>query len=112
MSDEFRKGLMAQESFMHEFGTLDQAKSHAAASRAAPYRSRTGITQAEYDRLLAEQGGHCALCPNTPKTRRLHVDHDHTTGRVRGLLCFRCNKFLPSWVTREWALRVAEYVST
>jgi hypothetical protein len=83
----------------------------AAVSRVAPYRSRTGITQAEYDRLLVEQGGHCALCPNTPKTRRLHVDHDHATGAVRGLLCFRCNRFLPSWVTRGWALRVAEYVS-
>ena len=77
-----------------------------------PTRARQlGVTDEEYARLLAAQGGHCALCPNTPKTRRLHVDHDHTTGRVRGLLCFRCNKFLPSWVTREWALRVAEYVA-
>lgn len=77
-----------------------------------PTRARQlGVTDEEYARLLAAQDGHCALCPNTPKTRRLHVDHDHTTGRVRGLLCFRCNKFLPSWVTREWALRVAEYVA-
>jgi hypothetical protein len=77
-----------------------------------PTRARQlGVTDDEYARLLAAQDGHCALCPNTPKTRRLHVDHDHATGRVRGLLCFRCNKFLPSWVTREWALRVAEYVA-
>lgn len=76
----------------------------------AKERAKDLVTELEYAALLALQGGHCALCPNTPKTRRLAVDHDHRTGRVRGLLCFRCNHFLPSWVTPEWALRVAEYV--
>ena len=50
-----------------------------------------GFTWDDYDRLLAEQEGHCALCPNKPKTRALHVDHDHKTGRVRGVLCHKCN---------------------
>jgi hypothetical protein len=75
------------------------------------YRPRVPITADEYDRLLAVQDGHCALCPNKPKTRRLHVDHDHRTGRIRGLLCHRCNRVMWPWVTREWALRVAEYVA-
>jgi hypothetical protein len=93
-----------------------------------------------YDEQLKLQGGTCALCPSTEKTRRLHVDHDHKVSKVkvhtektptglwkawaiyrgvtylcgnkkrneaikevkgylkrssiRGLLCFRCNKFL------------------
>jgi hypothetical protein len=64
-----------------------------------------------YDRLLAEQDGHCALCETTPKTRRLHIDHDHATGRVRGLLCFRCNNALPAWVDERWFYRAASYVA-
>lgn len=54
-------------------------------------RQRYGITVEDYDRMLEEQGGHCALCPAVPGVRRLHVDHDHVTGRVRGLLCLPCN---------------------
>jgi len=69
-----------------------------------------GITDAEYERLLAAQGGHCALCANTPKTRRLHVDHDHRTGEVRGLLCYVCNKYLPATRTASWHLRAADYL--
>jgi hypothetical protein len=42
------------------------------------------------------QGGKCAICGkvpcgNSPTTRSLHVDHDHATGRLRGLLCLNCN---------------------
>lgn len=61
------------------------------------YRSRTGISEAEYDRRFAEQGGGCAICGAKPKARRLHSDHRHTGDEaVRGLLCFRCNKYLPA----------------
>lgn len=38
--------------------------------------------------MLAEQLGVCAICKEAPAE---HVDHDHETGRVRGLLCFNCN---------------------
>ena len=51
-----------------------------------------GITQADYERMLHEQGGGCAICGRPPRAESsLHVDHDHETGEVRGLLCFRCN---------------------
>src|SRR4051795_11454211 len=77
-----------------------------------PTRAKAlGVSDAEYARLLDAQGGHCALCPNTPKTRRLHVDHDHATGRVRGLLCYRCNRALPSYVTERWLFRAAAYIA-
>jgi hypothetical protein len=76
-----------------------------------PKRSKElGVTDAEYARLLAAQGGHCALCPNTPKTRRLHVDHDHATGRVRGLLCYVCNRSLPASRDAYWHVRAARYL--
>ena len=51
-----------------------------------------GLTVAQYEQMLAKQEGKCAICGELPKTgRRLYVDHDHTTGLVRGLLCNRCN---------------------
>lgn len=57
-----------------------------------------GLTPAEYDALLAEQGGACAICrASTPRMRnatRLYVDHCHETDQIRGLLCFRCNTMI------------------
>lgn len=53
-----------------------------------------GLTLDDYDSLLISQGGTCATCPTRPEENprgRLFVDHDHTTGVVRGLLCSRCN---------------------
>lgn len=69
-----------------------------------------GVTDADYYRMLAGQDGRCALCPSTPKTRRFSVDHDHATGAVRGLLCHRCNRALPTWITAAWLHRAADYI--
>jgi hypothetical protein len=79
--------------------------------RRKPRAAQLGVTDAEYDRLLAAQGGGCAICGNPPKTRRLHVDHDHKTGRVRGLLCHRCNRALPDWVTPLWLSYARQYLA-
>jgi hypothetical protein len=76
----------------------------------APRAPQLGITDELYFEMLERQGGHCALCPATPKTRRLHVDHDHKTGAVRGLLCHRCNRGVPFWVTVEWVERLFGYL--
>ena len=45
----------------------------------------------EYAALLALQNGACAICLTTTSKRRLAIDHDHETGKNRGLLCVRCN---------------------
>ena len=73
-------------------------------------RAQLGLTIEQYEDRLAKQDGHCALCPATPKTRRLNVDHDHKTGKVRALLCNRCNRALPSWVTSAWLRDAAMYL--
>ena len=52
---------------------------------------RYGINQADFDRMSDEQDGKCAVCLNPPTKRGLFVDHDHETGKVRGLLCAWCN---------------------
>jgi hypothetical protein len=56
---------------------------------------RHGLTAADYDSMLAEQGGACALCSGiNDNGRPLYIDHDHETGEVRGLLCHTCNSNL------------------
>jgi len=56
-----------------------------------------GLKPGEYQAMLDAQDGRCAICGNRPVTIRLAVDHDHETGRVRGLLCKRCNRALGLW---------------
>lgn len=57
-------------------------------------RHRFGITLFEYQKLLKKQRGVCWICKKKPGRKRLAVDHDHKTGKVRGLLCAHCNQGL------------------
>jgi|SaaInlStandDraft_2_1057019.scaffolds.fasta_scaffold116004_2 hypothetical protein len=75
------------------------------------------LTDDEYQMLLEEQNNKCAICDITQdehyiKTKRsLHVDHDHNTGQVRGLLCNPCNRgigYLKD--TYKTVQRAAEYL--
>jgi hypothetical protein len=65
------------------------------AARHAAQCRRYGITTTEYAKLLAAQGGRCAICASATARNKgmqtLVVDHCHATGRVRGLLCGTCN---------------------
>ncbi|KKL81777.1 hypothetical protein LCGC14_1991340 [marine sediment metagenome] len=53
-----------------------------------------GITLEDYERMLKEQGGGCAICGVAPKKLSHAVDHNHKTGKVRGILCHMCNRGL------------------
>lgn len=58
-------------------------------------RRKYGITHDEFLGLLTKQGGACAVCLQPPAAgRALHVDHNHKTKVVRGLLCHQCNWYL------------------
>lgn len=72
-----------------------------------------GLTVAEYDALLEAQGGACAICRQPPAHgKRLHVDHDHETDVVRGLLCLPCNRAIGLLRDDpEVARRAAEYLT-
>lgn len=59
---------------------------------------------------VAEHGNRCELCGNEPKSRGLSEDHDHKTGAHRGWLCHRCNRALPTWVTRAWLWQAILYL--
>lgn len=79
-------------------------------ARDARLRRLYGITSSDYDVILAWQNGRCAGCGTLPKSRRLHVDHDHKTGEVRGLLCFPCNSGLRRSASIEKMYRMIAYL--
>ncbi|RMI38729.1 hypothetical protein EBO15_31965 [Actinomadura harenae] len=69
---------------------------------------RYGITEQEADAILAAQGGVCVICLRQPAA---HVDHDHVIGRVRGMLCFKCNNGLGQFEDEVWRLEdAADYL--
>jgi hypothetical protein len=75
-------------------------------------KRKYGITIDDYDHMFEKQRGVCAICGEPrPEERTLHVDHDHLTGAVRGLLCFRCNNSLGDLRDdRELVQRAADYL--
>lgn len=68
--------------------------------------TKFGVGKAKWERMLTQQGGTCALCERPPT----FVDHDHSSGAVRGLLCNGCNTALGQ-IDRdiEWATRARTY---
>lgn len=81
---------------------------HRRHSRKANY----GITQAEYDNILRLQHDRCAICGKLDNgERELCVDHDHNTGRIRGLLCLKCNLGVGYFLDNAFLMReAADYI--
>lgn len=72
-------------------------------------RKKYHLTQAGYDALLKSQNGLCAICEKKPA--RFHIDHDHKTGAVRGLLCPGCNLGIARFDQNlHWAVIALDYV--
>jgi hypothetical protein len=69
------------------------------------------ILETPYEAWVAAYGERCGVCGRPPGPgRRLDRDHDHRTGEPRGLLCHRCNRALPNWVTPDWLYRAIAYL--
>lgn len=85
--------------------------SYARKGRDKELKQTYGITEAEYELLFESQKGLCALCLN-PSKKRLQVDHCHTTGKVRGLLCRACNLGLGFFRDNKFTLlRAIDYIT-
>lgn len=71
-----------------------------------------GITLSDYEDKLRLQGNACALCLKSASSfkRSLHVDHNHKTGKVRGLLCFYCNHQMVRRHTKKTAAALYTYM--
>lgn len=85
--------------------------------RRADLKRKFGITPEDYTAMHAAQGGVCAICeqPETALMRgrvmSLAIDHDHVTGKVRGLLCGNCNRAIGMLADDpERAMALAEYL--
>lgn len=68
------------------------------------------LSQDKLDAMLERQSGRCAICKEseTDLGRPLFVDHDHATGKVRGLLCIRCNSGLGCFLDSQKLLSAAK----
>lgn len=83
---------------------------YAHAQRSSHLRKNYGMTIEQFDVMFQRQGGKCAICheaPADPRGFKPHVDHCHTTGKVRGILCGRCNKALGQFKDDATLLRRA-----
>jgi hypothetical protein len=77
-------------------------------SRHYHLKKRYGIGADEFDELVRQQGDVCAICG---RENPEHVDHDHGTGAVRGILCFNCNGGLGQFRdSTDALLAAAEYL--
>lgn len=101
--------------------TSDTESEYVRHNRRVALKRRYNMTLEDYDALLIQQNGLCALCDKPPKGKapngkrdaRLYVDHCHKTGRIRGLLCYRCNSALGALGdTEENILKVLDYLNT
>lgn len=62
--------------------------------------------------MLIAQGGVCAICGRLPSLKRkFDTDHDHRLMYIRGLLCHRCNRAIPSWMTAKWLHDAGDYIA-
>lgn len=66
------------------------------ATRRSYLQRNYGLTPEEFEQMIESQAGRCAICKSEDPGAQgtFHVDHDHATGRVRALLCNRCNNGL------------------
>lgn len=87
----------------HACGKLRPAKRHPA--------HKAILGEMPYEEWVRVFGGVCGICGRPPKEgRRLHRDHDHRTGSARGLLCFRDNSALRTYMTLEWLQAAVAYL--
>ncbi|MGI8708437.1 MAG: endonuclease VII domain-containing protein [Actinomycetota bacterium] len=74
----------------NRIGRANREKHHGS-TRAFWLKRRYGVEAVQVEWMILRQGGLCAVCGKRPA---VHVDHDHGTGLVRGILCFNCNRGL------------------
>lgn len=73
---------------------INNPERYKAYHRESRLRRLYGLTPLQYDDLFKKQNYQCAICGETKFNYRMAVDHDHKTGKIRGILCHFCNRAL------------------
>jgi hypothetical protein len=82
-----KTGIAAKRRYSSDWAKRNPIKRHD-----AQLKHKYGISLAEWDSLFLSQGSKCAICEcTTPRGGKWATDHDHTTGKVRSILCRLCN---------------------
>lgn len=103
---EDEKEKMRQYQQVYREKNLEKVRKSA---RTYALRTQYGLSIEDYEEVLKNQNGRCLICNEVSK---LHVDHDHKTGKFRGLLCVSCNGGLGMFKDNKQALAKAiEYLS-
>lgn len=106
-TEELRRAALLKSSYAYRKKNIEKVRAWRRAAhqrhrarynemnRAYKLRTVYGLTDAEYEAMLVAQNGGCAICGGVnPSGKKLAVDHCHGGGKVRGLLCSRCNTCL------------------
>jgi len=113
-SDQPHKGNgLCKKCYDAQYKRADEAiQKHRNDVRKSSLKHLYGITEDDYSHMLNEQSGGCKICGKPPSnTRRLCIDHDHITGKVRGLLCVTCNHVLSYLENPDWHAQATKYLN-
>ena len=91
VTEKYRKNNpeIYRKASMKHWNKLNEKKKH------ERWIKRYGVTSEEYQKMYNAQKGVCKICKNPCKTKQtLSIDHCHKTGKIRGLLCIKCNTAL------------------
>ena len=92
--EEYRLSEKGKEVHRRACSKYQKTEKGKKATRRKQLKRKYGITPDDYNKMLIEQNHVCIICGNSEKDKRLAIDHNHKTGRVRALLCQNCNMSL------------------
>jgi hypothetical protein len=75
-------------------------------------KQKYGISLTQYNKQLKQQNNSCDFCGKhkSNSKRNLAVDHNHKTGRIRGIVCYRCNKYIIGRLDLALARKLYDYM--
>lgn len=83
---------------------------HPEVAKRAQLKHKYGLTLEQHKQMYLDQNGCCAVCGEPIEYDRVVTDHDHETGKVRGLLCYRCNRDLSIFDDTDRFERAIAYI--
>ena len=100
------RGKAVNNATQKKYSQSEKGKSHI---KNRLLKQKHGITLDEYNQMFAEQQGCCVICNKHQSefNQALHVDHNHETGKIRGLLCVNCNTGLGRFMDSQALLHKA-----